>query len=496
MKLIERFAAFGFIVCLQAISACGARPSPAVVPVPPVDRSPEPPAAVVTTPDSVTTAPAPVTVVTDDCALISAAGEPIETVGLTERVDPQHAPRPSNESERLVFRQLYETLVTVDCQGRVRPALAESWRLEGDGRTWLVTLRDNVRFADGTPMTADDVRASWSEDGNRNQLHPVESIVAIDERAVAITFRRQRQDGDGLQVLAHPDLAIAKPVLGSEWPLGTRSARIAPHDDPQREPRAAVITVTRDALPPLRFRVAPGDARDLLDAGVDLLLTRDPAALDYARTLPQFQTLPLAWQRTYLLLTPDRSRPSVPLSAQARQVLADDAVRGEARGAQEPFWWSMMRGCDVLQSPPRRQTSPAPRIVYDANDAAARDLAERFVALVRASGPAAAMFLDVLLPDRPRRTYERAVGLTANALAQAIRLGTDAGYVMSVDSRPVDPCRDLQSLIGAAPWLDPETVVPLIDTRLQAVVRRGRSGASAEWDGGLVLAGVGDSRRR
>lgn len=497
MKVIARFAAFGFIVCLQAILACGARPAPVVVPVPPVNRSPQTPAAVVVAPDPVTTAPAatavPATVATDECAIVSAAGAPIETVGLTDRVDPKNAPRPSNESERLLFRQLYETLVRVDCRGRVRPALAASWHLDADGRTWLVTLRDNARFADGTPLTAADLRASWSEDGNRNQLHPVESIAAVDERTVAITFRRQREDANAIQVLAHADLAIARPVAGAEWPLGTRSARIAPLDD---QPRASVITVTRDALPPIRFLVAPGDARDLLDAGADLLVTRDPAALDYARTLPQFQTLPLAWQRTHVLLTPDRSRPSAPLPAPARQVLADDAVRGEARGAQEPFWWSMMHGCDVLQSPPRRRTAPAPRIVYDANDSTARDLAERFVALARASGPAATMFLDVLLPDRPRRTYERALGLTGNALTQAVRLGADAGYVVSVDSRPVDPCRDLQSLIGAAPWLDPETIVALIDTRLQAVVRSGRSGMSAEWDGGLVLAAVSDARPR
>ncbi len=461
-----------------------------VVPVPPVSRPPEPPDAVLTTPDP------PATVDSDDCTLVAAAGERVATVGLTDRVDPQHAPRPANDSERLLFRQLYETLVTIDCLGRMRPALAASWRLDANGRTWTVTLRENARFADGTSVTAADVRASWDDGSHRDQLHPVESIVAIDDRAVAITFRRQRADANALQVLAHPDLAIAKPVTDSAWPLGTRSARIAPQGDPEPGPRTPVITVTRNALPPLRFLVAPGDARDLLDAGADLLLTRDPAALDYARTLPQFQTLPLAWLRTHVLLTPGRSRPSAPLSEPARQVLADDAVRGEARGAREPFWWQTVRDCDVLPSPPRGQTSPAPRVVYDANDAAARDLAERFVGLVRASGPAATMFLDVLLPDRPRRTYERALGMTGNALAQALRLGADAGYVVSVDSRPVDPCRELQSLLGSAPWLDPETIVPLIDTRLQAVVRRGRSGVSAEWDGGLVLAGVEDARPR
>jgi hypothetical protein len=154
----------------------------------------------------------------------------------------------------------------------------------------------------------------------------------------------------------------------------------------------------------------------------------------------------------------------------------------------------MLTDCEVTLLPPREHSTPIPRIVYDATDGAARDLAERFVGLVRASGPAATAFLDVLLPDRPGRTYQRAAGLTGTSLAGAQRRGADAGYIISVDSRPVDPCQDLQDLMESAPWLDPETIVPLIDTRLQAIVRRGRSGLTAEWDGGLVIASASDSR--
>jgi hypothetical protein len=65
---------------------------------------------------------------------------------------------------------------------------------------------------------------------------------------------------------------------------------------------------------------------------------------------------------------------------------------------------------------------------------------------------------------------------------------------MSVANRPIDPCRDLLSWIDEARWLDPETIVPLVETRLTAIVRRGRSGVSAEWDGGLVIAGVNEPR--
>jgi hypothetical protein len=459
------------------------------------------------------------------------------TVGLHPRIDPSHAPHPSNESERLLFRQLYETLVRADCMGRVGAGLASSWRLDGDGRTWIVTLRQDARFSDGSPVTAADVRASWTGGSADGELRPhvsrlVESVAPVGERDLAITLRHHRADAP--LALAHADLAVAKPVAGAAWPLGTRPGRVALDGDPAGSRGASVMTITREAGPALRILaarsstaqpsglaapsapalampvIAPGDPRDLLDQDVDLLITRDPSTLGYAATLPQFQSVPMAWQRTHVLLTPGRSRSSPSLSDDARQALAMDAIRGEARGARGPFWWEMWSACgaatsvgtslgtsaatsdasSVASAPVSNQSSLAPRIVYDASDDVARDLAERFVGLARASGPAAAPFLDAILPDRPRRTYQRAAGLTSDALAAARRLGHDAGYVVAVDSRPVDPCRDLQALMDTAVWLDPATIVPLVETRVRAVVRRGRTGITAEWDGGLLIAGA------
>ena len=480
--------------------ACSSRINPAGAAVPrPPDQPPEPPSTVASTPEP---APPPVTPVPGpeagsvDCALIAEPGEPITTVALSDRIDPSNAPHPSNDSERLLFRQLYETLVRVDCHGRVRPGLAASWQIEPNGRTWIVTLGENARFSDGAALTPADVRASWTRDGIGDELQPhvsrlVESIALTGGRALAITLRSQR--GNEPVALAHPDLAVARSVADSPWLLGTRPTRIA-EGHTQVANGAMVITVVRDNLSTVRFLVARGDPRDLLDEGVDLLLTRDPAALGYAATLPQFQSVPLAWQRIHVLLAPGRSRASPALSEDARQALAHDAVRGEAQGARGPFWWQMLPDCDVSPSPPRDQPPLTPRIVYDAGDAAARDLAERVVGIVRASGPAASPWLDALLPDRPRRTYQRATGLSGEALALARRRGSDAGYIMSLDGRPVDPCRDLQALMDGARWLDPETIVPLVETRLHAVVRRGRSGVTAEWDGGLVIAGANESR--
>lgn len=454
-----------------------------------MSRAPDPPVAASIPP---ATHPAPAG---DECALIAGPGDPIASVALGDRVDASNAPRPSNDSERLLFRQVYETLTRSDCMGRTVAGLAAAWRLDGDGRTWIVTLRDNARFSDGSPVTAMDVRASWSGTGGTGELRPsasrlVESIVPIGERVLAITLRSQRTDAP--MALSHSDLAVAKTVADSPWPVGTRSTRITSERGAAPSNGPPAFVVSRENQPPIRFVVAPGDPRDLLDRGAELLLTRDPATLRYAASLPQFQTVPLAWLRTYVLLTPGRSRTAPVLTEPLRHALASDAVRGEARGAQGPFWWQMRADCEIGRSAPPGQPSPTPRIVYETGDGAARDLAERLVGLARAPGPSSMLFLDALLPDRPRRTYERATGLTGEALAVARRRGTDAGHIVAVATSPVDPCRDLQALMDGAPWLDPETIIPLVDTRLHAIVRRGRSGFSAESDGGLVIAGMND----
>jgi hypothetical protein len=144
-----------------------------------------------------------------------------------------------------------------------------------------------------------------------------------------------------------------------------------------------------------------------------------------------------------------------------------DAVRGEARGAEGPFWWESLPDCDVAVSQsPSPATSRIGRIVYDADDTAARELAERFVGI---------------------GTFTSASGLIGDALAQALRRGNEPGYILTLDRRPLDPCREMQFLVDNMRWIDPQTIVPLVDTRLRAIVRRGRSGWIAEWDGGLLL---------
>lgn len=58
-------------------------------------------------------------------------------------------------------RNFYQTLVTYDEAGEIVGELAESWTVSDDGLTYTFTLRDGVKFSDGSDLTSEDVKASF-----------------------------------------------------------------------------------------------------------------------------------------------------------------------------------------------------------------------------------------------------------------------------------------------------------------------------------------------
>jgi len=212
------------------------------------------------------------------------------------------------------------------------------------------------------------------------------------------------------------------------------------------------------------------NARDLVDAGVDLLLTDSPTLAAYAGTRGDVTSLSLGWDRTWVVATP-RGALAVDTSQAFRAGLARDAVRADARAAEGPYWWADTTGCVV----PTGQSAPASTgtqsVVYPREDAVARALAERLVAI---------------LGDRAT-----AMGLAPNAFASALMAGLEQWYVFALPRMTRDRCRSDAELFGSAAWLRAQgAIVPLIDTRLRAVVRRDRLTLRFTWDSTLaVVAG-------
>ncbi len=70
-----------------------------------------------------------------------------------------------NNNSIYVFQQLGESLFTVTADGQeLEPLLATGYTVSDDGLSYTVTLREGVKFSDGKPMTAKDVKFSIDQD--------------------------------------------------------------------------------------------------------------------------------------------------------------------------------------------------------------------------------------------------------------------------------------------------------------------------------------------
>lgn len=70
-----------------------------------------------------------------------------------------------------IFGLTYEGLVTENpLTGEIQPALAKSWTISDDKLTIIFTLKDDLKWSDGEPLTVDDVVFSY------NQLYLNEEI--------------------------------------------------------------------------------------------------------------------------------------------------------------------------------------------------------------------------------------------------------------------------------------------------------------------------------
>jgi peptide/nickel transport system substrate-binding protein len=90
---------------------------------------------------------------------------------------------------------VFDTLYGVDGKLQPHPQMAEGATVSDDGRTWLVTLREGLKFHDGTPVRATDCAASlerWSKRDTFGQTlaNAVDSFEAADDRTLRVKMKR------------------------------------------------------------------------------------------------------------------------------------------------------------------------------------------------------------------------------------------------------------------------------------------------------------------
>src|SRR5215471_19935514 len=98
-----------------------------------------------------------------------------------------------------IVDMMAETLVTIDTKGALKPLLATKWEPASDGLSWVFTLRQNIKFSDGTPFNAQAVKFSIDRLLSPSTFKPqpgilggktgIDHVDAVDDSHVKFTLK-------------------------------------------------------------------------------------------------------------------------------------------------------------------------------------------------------------------------------------------------------------------------------------------------------------------
>ncbi|WP_406655836.1 ABC transporter substrate-binding protein [Methanolobus sp. ZRKC2] len=115
------------------------------------------------------------------------------TVGISSDVNNWYLSQFPAGDGRFVWSQIYETLIRLDTDLNIEPGLAESWETPDGGKTWIFHLRDDVYFHDGTPLNADAVVFSYSNESYVKKvgaLKALDHVEAVNDSTVKFVMRK------------------------------------------------------------------------------------------------------------------------------------------------------------------------------------------------------------------------------------------------------------------------------------------------------------------
>jgi peptide/nickel transport system substrate-binding protein len=139
-----------------------------------------------------------------------------------------------NYPQALVATQYLESLVSKNTAGEIIPWLATKWSESSDGLNWDFTLKKNVQFTDGTPLTPEAIAANvahvqdpaTASSTGYLALQKVTGVTALTADVARVTL--STPDSALLDSLSQPWLAIESPTalkrslaVNCESPVGT-----------------------------------------------------------------------------------------------------------------------------------------------------------------------------------------------------------------------------------------------------------------------------------
>jgi ABC-type transport system substrate-binding protein/class 3 adenylate cyclase len=134
------------------------------------------------------------------CCKVEEAPRAEPTVAIETAITPpdEVAPGVAYSTDSAYFtHHLFSGLLMIDQDLNVLPALADNFRVSGDGLTYLFRLREGLRWSDGVPLTAEDFAFAYRqirEEQARTAflMEDIETAEALDERTLELRLREPR----------------------------------------------------------------------------------------------------------------------------------------------------------------------------------------------------------------------------------------------------------------------------------------------------------------
>lgn len=123
------------------------------------------------------------------------------TIGIPQDVDSLDPHKAVAAGTKEVLFNVFEGLVKPDSEGNLNDAVADSHTISEDGKVYTFTLRDGVKFHDGTTVTAEDVKYSIDRCADTSNGDPlvsaflaIDSVNILDEKTVEIVLKDGNTD--------------------------------------------------------------------------------------------------------------------------------------------------------------------------------------------------------------------------------------------------------------------------------------------------------------
>lgn len=133
-------------------------------------------------------------------AFTSGAAQAQKTITAAVAIDPASIDphKISGGGDYQFFNHVFEGLYGHDNAGKPAPELALSHTISAEGKAYTFKLRPNVKFHNGEPFTAEDVKFSWQRANDPEIKNPraailtrnIEDVVIVDDLTVTLKLKQ------------------------------------------------------------------------------------------------------------------------------------------------------------------------------------------------------------------------------------------------------------------------------------------------------------------